>query len=62
MAEKNTQRVEIEPVQVSRKDLPLSCPRRDEPGGDKHPRVFLQFDSKGEAVCPYCSRRYILAD
>jgi len=25
-----------------------------------HPRVFLNLASRGEAVCPYCSRRYIL--
>lgn len=25
-----------------------------------HPRVFLNLASRGEAVCPYCSRRFIL--
>ncbi len=27
-----------------------------------HPRVFLEIDSTGEVVCPYCSRRYVLDD
>ena len=25
-----------------------------------HPRVYLNLTSRGEAVCPYCSRRFIL--
>ncbi len=25
-----------------------------------HPRVFLNLASRGEALCPYCSRRFIL--
>jgi uncharacterized Zn-finger protein len=25
-----------------------------------HPRVFLHMDDRDEAVCPYCSRVYIL--
>lgn len=26
-----------------------------------HPVVYLTFDESGEIVCPYCSRRYVLA-
>ena len=26
-----------------------------------HPRVFLKIAEAGEIVCPYCSRRYVLA-
>ncbi len=25
-----------------------------------HPKVYLKIGDKGEIVCPYCSRRYIL--
>ncbi len=25
-----------------------------------HPRVFLNLASRGEAMCPYCSRRFVL--
>jgi len=27
-----------------------------------HPRVFLKIGGTGEIVCPYCSRRYVLAE
>jgi uncharacterized Zn-finger protein len=27
-----------------------------------HPRVFLRIGPAGEIVCPYCSRRFVLAD
>lgn len=27
-----------------------------------HPRVFLKIGESGEIVCPYCSRRYVLAE
>ena len=30
--------------------------------GFGHPRVFLPFAGKHEVVCPYCSRRYVLAE
>ncbi|MBT3238645.1 MAG: zinc-finger domain-containing protein [Rhodospirillaceae bacterium] len=26
-----------------------------------HPKVFLKIGETGEAVCPYCSRRYVLS-
>ena len=26
-----------------------------------HPTVYLSFDESGEIMCPYCSRRFILA-
>lgn len=25
-----------------------------------HPRVFLHMEGRGEVMCPYCSRRYVL--
>ena len=27
-----------------------------------HPLVYLDLSEDGEAVCPYCSRRYVLAE
>lgn len=30
--------------------------------GFGHPRVYLNFGSQREIVCPYCSRRYVLAE
>lgn len=26
-----------------------------------HPKIYLDVATRGEAVCPYCSRRYVLA-
>ena len=32
-------------------------------GGDMgHPMVYLKIGDKGEIVCPYCSRHFVLAD
>lgn len=50
-------------VEVSRKDLPLACPRPADVLWNMHPRVYLALGSKGdEAVCPYCGARYVLQD
>ncbi len=27
-----------------------------------HPTVYLTLDDGGETVCPYCSRRFVLAE
>ncbi|MCW5699713.1 MAG: zinc-finger domain-containing protein [Rhodospirillales bacterium] len=27
-----------------------------------HPNVYLRIGKEGEAVCPYCSRRFVLAE
>lgn len=27
-----------------------------------HPMVFLRLNAQGKAVCPYCSRQFVLAD
>lgn len=49
------------PVSVTADDLPLACPRPDAPLWARHPRVFLDVTHDGEAVCPYCSTRYVLS-
>ncbi len=46
--------------QVSRKDLPLSCPTKEMRLWDAHPRVFLPIEKTGKAVCPYCSAKFEL--
>ena len=45
---------------VTQKDLPLSCPPKDQLVWDMHPRVYLPIEAEGEVVCPYCSAHYIL--
>lgn len=47
---------------VSRKDLPLSCPRPEDEVWNMHPRVYLPIDEEPsrELSCPYCGTRYRL--
>jgi uncharacterized Zn-finger protein len=49
-------------IEVSRADLPLSCPRPEDEVWNMHPRVYLPIETDGEAVCPYCGAHYRLAD
>lgn len=46
--------------EVSRADLPLSCPMRDMRLWDAHPRVYLPIEKTGTAVCPYCEAEFLL--
>ncbi len=49
-------------IEVSHKDLPLSCPLPGAPVWDMHPRVYLPIEDEPnhEATCPYCGARYRL--
>ena len=47
--------------EITAKDLPLSCPPRDERVWDAHPRVYLPIEGSGGKIrCPYCSAVYHL--
>ena len=46
--------------EVSRKDLPLSCPMPGQKLWNSHPRVYLPIEESGTASCPYCGARYTL--
>ncbi|MDR1996417.1 zinc-finger domain-containing protein [Azonexus sp.] len=48
------------PVQLTADDLPLHCPTAKSALWSQHPRVFLDVLKTGEAVCPYCSTKYVL--
>ena len=48
--------------QVTRADLPLSCPMPGMYLWSSHPRVYLPIETSGEAMCPYCGATYILED
>ena len=49
--------------EVTRADLPLSCPMPDMSLWNAHPKIYLPIvDDGGETVCPYCSARYVLVD
>jgi uncharacterized Zn-finger protein len=62
--------VETQPIEanaerhyeVTRADLPLSCPMPDMKLWNSHPRVYLAIEATGRAQCPYCGAVYTLAD
>jgi uncharacterized Zn-finger protein len=54
----NTQRR----IQVTRADLPLSCPMPAMALWNSHPKVYLPVEATGEAMCPYCGAQYVLTD
>ena len=48
--------------EVTRKDLPLSCPMPGMSLWNSHPRVYLPIEASGEERCPYCGAVYVLKD
>ncbi|MCB1774563.1 MAG: zinc-finger domain-containing protein [Gammaproteobacteria bacterium] len=60
MSTKNAQPTKAEIIEVTREDLPLSCPRPDDEVWNMHPRVYLPIEKTGAATCPYCGARYEL--
>lgn len=48
--------------EVSRQDLPLSCPMPGQKLWNSHPRVYLPIEQTGTAQCPYCGTQYRLVD
>ena len=53
----NSQRL----IEVTAADLPLHCPMPSMILWNAHPRVYLPIQKTGEAMCPYCGTRYVLA-
>lgn len=48
---------------VKKAALPISCPTKEMPLWNAHPRVFLPLGKKEpEAVCPYCGTKFLLID
>jgi uncharacterized Zn-finger protein len=45
-------------IEVTDKDLPLHCPTPEMMLWNSHPRVFLDIERTGEAMCPYCGTRF----
>lgn len=50
----------VETIQVTAKDLPVYCPGPKAPRWSMHPRVYLDVEKTGEAICPYCGTHYQL--
>ncbi|HLR78181.1 MAG TPA: zinc-finger domain-containing protein [Burkholderiaceae bacterium] len=53
-----TPRDEIIPINGT--DLPLYCPGPKAPLWSMHPRVYIEIEKQGVAICPYCSAKYQL--
>jgi uncharacterized Zn-finger protein len=45
-------------IEVGDKDLPLHCPTPAMMLWNTHPRVFLDIERTGQAMCPYCGTRF----
>jgi len=48
--------------EVSRKDLPLSCPLPSMSLWNSHPKVYLEIEKTGAVKCPYCGADFVLKD
>ncbi|BAW81107.1 hypothetical conserved protein [Candidatus Nitrosoglobus terrae] len=48
--------------EVTRADLPLSCPMPAMELWNSHPRVYLPIEDTGQEQCPYCGAVYTLKD
>lgn len=48
--------------EVTKADLPLSCPMPGMRMWDAHPKVYLPIEEAGRVVCPYCDAVYVLVD
>lgn len=49
--------------EVTRADLPLSCPMPGMALWNSHPKVYLPIvDDGGESTCAYCGAVYVLRD
>jgi len=48
--------------EVTRAQLPLSCPTPDMSLWNSHPRVYLPIEVTGSAKCPYCGATYSLVE
>lgn len=48
--------------EVTRDDLPLSCPMPGMSLWNSHPKVYLPIEKTGTAKCPYCGADYSLIE
>ncbi|MCC5795803.1 MAG: zinc-finger domain-containing protein [Methylophaga sp.] len=56
----STQACSERSYQITEPDLPLSCPLPSMAVWNAHPRVYLDIESHGEVICPYCGTHYTL--
>jgi len=48
--------------QVTRRDLPLSCPMPGMSLWNSHPKVYLPVEATGTSKCPYCGAEFVLVE
>ena len=48
--------------EVTRTDLPLSCPMPGMSLWNSHPRVYLPIEDSGQERCRYCGAVYVLRE
>ncbi len=48
--------------EVTREQLPVSCPTPEMALWNSHPRVYLPLEEEGAANCPYCGAEFVLVD
>ena len=46
--------------EITKSDLPLSCPMPTIPLWNSHPKVYLPIEKAGKVSCPYCGTGYVL--
>jgi len=46
--------------EVTRRNLPLSCPMPGMSLWNSHPKVYLPIEATGRAKCPYCGADFVL--
>ena len=63
MAESAENRATGGVIEVTSRDLPLSCPNRNVDAAAVHPRVYIPLkEGGGQVVCPYCGTEYRLVE
>lgn len=61
MSESKKQTASLERrYEVTQNDLPLCCPMPHMQLWDSHPRVYLDIETTGQVLCPYCGASYHL--
>lgn len=50
----------VKVYEVTKADLPLSCPGKFMTLWNMHPKVYLPIEKTGHAGCPYCGAQYKL--
>ena len=47
---------------VTKNDLPLSCPMPNMRLWNSHTKVYLAIEKTGHEICPYCGAEYHLTE